>query len=68
MVRQEETTGGKIRRYYRSTGFGQEALREAQSKIKEDTERDRYLSAIEAKEYGIIDEVIVRKVPDETSK
>lgn len=29
-----------------------------ESKIKEDTERDRYLSAAEAKEYGIIDEVI----------
>lgn len=27
-------------------------------KIKEDTERDRFLSAVEAKEYGIIDEVI----------
>jgi len=28
-------------------------------KIKEDTERDRFLSAAEAKEYGLIDEVIV---------
>lgn len=27
-------------------------------KIKEDTERDRYLSADQAKEYGIIDEVV----------
>jgi ATP-dependent Clp protease protease subunit len=27
-------------------------------RIKEDTERDRYLSADEAKEYGLIDEVI----------
>jgi ATP-dependent Clp protease protease subunit len=27
-------------------------------RIKEDTERDRYLSAEEAKEYGLIDEVI----------
>ncbi len=27
-------------------------------KIKEDTERDRYLSADEAKEYGILDEVV----------
>ncbi len=27
-------------------------------KIKDDTERDRFLSAVEAKEYGIIDEVI----------
>ena len=28
-------------------------------KIKNDTERDRFLSAVEAKEYGIIDEVIL---------
>jgi ATP-dependent Clp protease protease subunit len=27
-------------------------------KIKDDTERDRYLSAPDAKEYGIIDDVI----------
>ena len=27
-------------------------------RIKEDTERDRYLSAEEAREYGLIDEVI----------
>jgi len=31
---------------------------QAVKQIKEDTERDRYLSAVEAKEYGIIDEVI----------
>ena len=32
--------------------------------IKEDTERDRYLSAVESKEYGIIDEVLApRKTP-----
>jgi ATP-dependent Clp protease protease subunit len=30
-------------------------------RIKEDTERDRYLSAEEAKEYGLIDEVIEPK-------
>lgn len=29
-----------------------------EDKIREDTERDRYLSAEEAKEYGLIDEVI----------
>ena len=29
-----------------------------ENKIKEDTERDRYLSAVEALEYGILDEVI----------
>jgi ATP-dependent Clp protease protease subunit len=30
-------------------------------RIKEDTERDRYLSAEEAKEYGLIDDVIKPK-------
>lgn len=30
-------------------------------KIAEDTERDFYLSSVEAKEYGLIDEVIVRE-------
>jgi ATP-dependent Clp protease protease subunit len=30
-------------------------------RIKEDTERDRYLSADEAKEYGLIDDVIKPK-------
>ena len=30
-------------------------------RIKEDTERDRYLSAEEAKEYGLIDDVIQPK-------
>ena len=30
-------------------------------KVREDTERDRFLSANDAKEYGIIDEVIVPK-------
>jgi len=31
-------------------------------RIKEDTERDRYLSAEEAKEYGLIDDVIEPKL------
>lgn len=31
---------------------------QAAAKIKEDTERDRYLSATDAKEYGIIDDVV----------
>jgi len=31
---------------------------QAAAKIKEDTERDRYLSANDAKEYGIIDDVV----------
>jgi ATP-dependent Clp protease protease subunit len=33
-------------------------------KLKSDTERDRFLSAIESKEYGLIDDVIApRKSP-----
>lgn len=32
-------------------------------KIKEDTERDRYLAADEAKEYGLVDEVIAPRHP-----
>ena len=31
------------------------------AKIKDDTERDYFMSAIESKEYGIIDEVLVQK-------
>jgi len=31
------------------------------TKIKEDTERDRWLSAVEAKEYGLIDQVLSPK-------
>ncbi|HZA24723.1 MAG TPA: PadR family transcriptional regulator [Dehalococcoidia bacterium] len=31
----EEVVSGKVRRYYRATPLGQEALREAQGKIKE---------------------------------
>lgn len=37
-------------------------------KVKEDTERDRYLSSIEAKEYGIIDDVIEPKQPPRAQK
>ncbi len=32
-------------------------------KIREDTERDYFLSAEEAKEYGIIDEIVARREP-----
>ncbi|MCX7714878.1 MAG: ATP-dependent Clp protease proteolytic subunit, partial [Clostridia bacterium] len=32
-------------------------------KVKEDTERDKFLSAVEAKEYGLIDEVIDKREP-----
>ncbi len=35
LVSQEEVVGGKVRRYYRSAGLGQETLRDAQAKIKE---------------------------------
>jgi ATP-dependent Clp protease protease subunit len=35
-------------------------------KIKADTERDRYLSAVEAKEYGILDDVIAPRKQDES--
>jgi ATP-dependent Clp protease protease subunit len=32
-------------------------------RIKQDTERDYFMSAIEAKEYGLIDEVLIQKPP-----
>jgi ATP-dependent Clp protease protease subunit len=32
-------------------------------RIKQDTERDYFMSAIEAKEYGLVDDVLVQKVP-----
>jgi len=34
------------------------------TKIQQDTERDYFMSAAQAKEYGLIDEVFVRKKPD----
>ncbi len=37
-------------------------------KIRQDTERDRYLSALEAKEYGLVDDVIGSRKPDEKPK
>jgi ATP-dependent Clp protease protease subunit len=30
-------------------------------RIKSDTERDYFMSAIEAKEYGLVDDVLVQK-------
>ncbi|KJS82285.1 MAG: Clp protease [Peptococcaceae bacterium BICA1-8] len=33
------------------------------SRIEEDTERDRFMTAVEAKDYGLIDEVIERRSP-----
>jgi ATP-dependent Clp protease protease subunit len=36
------------------------------TKIKEDTERDYFMSADEAKNYGLIDEVIVQKKAPES--
>lgn len=37
-------------------------------KLVEDTERDNFMSAVEAKKYGLIDEVIVRPQEDEKEK
>ena len=37
-------------------------------KVIEDTERDNFMTADEAKEYGLIDEVITRKAPSKPSK
>ncbi|MDQ3298784.1 MAG: ATP-dependent Clp protease proteolytic subunit, partial [Myxococcota bacterium] len=39
-------------------------------KIKNDTDRDNFMSSSQAKEYGIIDEVLItaKKKPDETKK
>ena len=34
---------------------------QSMDRIKSDTERDYFMSAIESKEYGIIDEVLVQK-------
>ena len=31
------------------------------SKIKHDTERDYFMSAAEAKEYGVVDEILIKK-------
>jgi len=33
------------------------------TRIKSDTERDYFMSAMESKEYGLIDEVLVQKIP-----
>ena len=38
------------------------------SKIKEDTERDYFMSADQAKEYGLVDEVITQKKAAENTK
>jgi ATP-dependent Clp protease protease subunit len=39
-------------------------------KIKQDTDRDNFMSAAQAKEYGIIDEVLItaKKKPDEKNE
>ncbi len=37
-------------------------------RIAKDTERDRYLSAIQAKEYGLVDEVVGHIPPAESKK
>ena len=37
-------------------------------RVRQDTERDLFLSAVEAKAYGIVDEVIERALPRDKSK
>lgn len=37
-------------------------------KVEKDTDRDRFMSAIEAKEYGIVDEVVTSRKEVETKK
>ena len=37
-------------------------------RIKSDTERDYFMSAIEAKEYGLVDDVLVQKLATPTGK
>ena len=34
--------------------------------IQKDTERDNFMTAEEAKAYGLIDEILTRPLPDET--
>lgn len=41
---------------------------QSKEKVERDTDRDFYMTAEEAKEYGIIDSVIVSKKPGETKK
>jgi len=38
------------------------------ARIEQDTDRDRFLSSYEAKEYGLIDEVITSRVPFKTEE
>jgi ATP-dependent Clp protease protease subunit len=38
------------------------------AQIEEETERDRYFSAAEAKEFGLVDEVLLRSVPEDKEK
>ncbi len=37
-------------------------------RIREDTERDRYMTAAEAKEYGLVDEILVHEPEDKKKK
>src|SRR5580693_6063565 len=36
-------------------------------RVTKDTERDRYMTAIQAKEYGLVDEVVGRMTPDKNA-
>jgi ATP-dependent Clp protease protease subunit len=38
------------------------------TRIEQDTDRDRFLSSVEAKEYGLIDEVIARRAPQKAEE
>ena len=48
---------------FRSTG-------QTLEQIQHDTERDRFMTSVEAKEYGLIDEVLSRRsaIPDTQAK
>jgi ATP-dependent Clp protease protease subunit len=41
---------------------------QALSKIMNDTERDYYMTSEQAKDYGLIDEIIVKKKPSDSEK
>ena len=45
-----------------------EILSQSVKKLTEDTERDNFMSALEAKKYGLIDEVIIRPQEEKSDK
>ena len=48
--------------------IGFSGCKKAIEKIQQDTERDYFMSAEEAKTYGLIDEVFIRKKPEKDAK